>query len=217
VSATGAEKSVRIRLAAPERRAALLDCACRVFSEGSYRGTTTAEIAREAGVTEPILYRHFESKRDLYLACLTDAWERVRATTEEAIAAEPDPAMWFPALVRAWKESEQRAVMAHLWLQALVQASEDPTIAEFMLEHMREVHGYVAGVFRRSQAAGGILAERDPDAEAWISLGIGFLRMIDLRLGGLVEGDNGSIFESRLRWLTGRDVTQRGERSSPQP
>jgi len=206
MTSTDAEKGARIRLAAPERRAALLDCACRVFSAGSYRGTTTAEIAREAGVTEPILYRHFASKRDLYLACLTDAWERVRADSEGAIAAEPDPAMWYPALVRAWKQSETRAVMAHLWLQALVQASEDDVIAEFMLEHMRTVHGYMADVLRRSQEAGGILADRDPDAEAWVSLGIAFLRMIELRLGGLVEGDAGTISQSRLRWLTGREA-----------
>ena len=205
MSATDAEKGARTRLAAPERRAALLDCACQVFSEGSYRGTTTAEIAREAGVTEPILYRHFESKRDLYLACLTEAWARVRAIWDEAVAAEPDPAMWYPTMVRAWKESEERALIAHLWLQALVQASEDPAIAEYMLEHMREVHGYMADVLRRAQAAGGVLPDRDPEAEAWISLGIGFLRMIDLRLGGLVEGDSSSIFASRLRWLTGRE------------
>lgn len=206
MSATDAEKGARPRLAAPERRAALLDCACRVFSEGSYRGTTTAEIAREGGVTEPILYRHFESKRDLYLACLAEAWARVRTIWDDAVAAEPDPALWFPAMVRAWKESEERAVIAHLWLQALVEASEDPAIADYMREHMREVHGYMASVLRKSQEAGGLLPDRDPEAEAWISLGIGFLRMIDLRLGGLVEGDSTSIFASRLRWLTGRDV-----------
>ena len=53
------------RLPAEERKAVVLDCACGIFSTGSYRGTTTAEIARKAGVTEPILYRHFDSKRDL--------------------------------------------------------------------------------------------------------------------------------------------------------
>ena len=48
---------LRGKLPAEERRAALLETACNVFSQGSYRGTTTAEIAREAGVTEPILSR----------------------------------------------------------------------------------------------------------------------------------------------------------------
>ena len=46
----------------------------KVFSTGSYSGATTAEIAREAGISEPILYRHFASKRELYFACLDEAW-----------------------------------------------------------------------------------------------------------------------------------------------
>ncbi len=53
--------ATRPRLTAAE----LLETACRTFSKGSYRGTTTAAIARDAGVSEPILYRHFTSKRDL--------------------------------------------------------------------------------------------------------------------------------------------------------
>jgi len=53
------------RLPAAERRQAILEAALRVFSNSSYDGATTAEIAREAGVSEPILYRHFASKREL--------------------------------------------------------------------------------------------------------------------------------------------------------
>jgi AcrR family transcriptional regulator len=62
------------RLPAAERRLELVETAVRVFAEGSYRGTTTAEIARAAGVSEPILYRHFASKRDLYFAALDRVW-----------------------------------------------------------------------------------------------------------------------------------------------
>ena len=61
-------KATKGRLSAEERRADVLETACQVFAKGSYRGATTADIARGAGVTEPILYRHFASKRDLYLA-----------------------------------------------------------------------------------------------------------------------------------------------------
>src|SRR5882724_11572300 len=80
----------RTRLSAEARRQAVLDYACRAFSRSSYRGATTAEIAREAGITEPILYRHFGSKRDLYLACLDETWRNFREVSEEAIAADPD-------------------------------------------------------------------------------------------------------------------------------
>ena len=79
------------RLPAAERRGALVDAALRVFSDGSYAGATTAEIAREAGVSEPILYRHFASKRDLYFSCLEVAWQRIR-TKLEAKLAELGPA-----------------------------------------------------------------------------------------------------------------------------
>src|SRR5437660_9768664 len=81
--------ATRPRLTAVERRQAVLDTACRVFSRTSYRGATTAEIAREAGISEPILYRHFGSKRDLYLACLEEAWDSFRAESEAAIASDP--------------------------------------------------------------------------------------------------------------------------------
>jgi hypothetical protein len=55
--------ATRPRLTAPEQRQVVLNTACRVFFL-SYRGATMAEIARESGITEPILYRHFGSKRD---------------------------------------------------------------------------------------------------------------------------------------------------------
>src|SRR5262249_59033947 len=80
------EATPKIRLTAGERRAALIDAGLRVFACGSYSGATTAEIAREAGVTEPILYRHFASKRDLYFACLDETWSRLRAAVEEVVA-----------------------------------------------------------------------------------------------------------------------------------
>ncbi|HZC74418.1 MAG TPA: helix-turn-helix domain-containing protein, partial [Gaiellaceae bacterium] len=77
-------------MAAADRRRHLVETAIRLFTDGSYRGTTTAEIARAAGVSEPILYRHFASKRDLYLAALEHVWEKTRAAWERALADAPD-------------------------------------------------------------------------------------------------------------------------------
>ena len=59
------------RLSGPERRQAVVETACRVFAKSSYRGSTTAQIARETGVTEPVLYRHFASKEELYVLTVT--------------------------------------------------------------------------------------------------------------------------------------------------
>jgi len=195
------------RLPAEERRAALLDTACRLFSEGSYRGTTTADIAREAGVTEPVLYRHFDSKRDLYLACLEATWAGARAMWEEAVAAEEDPSLWIATMGRSFIESEaKRPVISNLWVQAIAEGSEDGVIGAYMKEHMREVHSYTAAVIGRAQEAGGIEAERDADAEAWIFIALGLLTMADRVLDGVMRESWPAIRASRLRWMTGQDA-----------
>jgi AcrR family transcriptional regulator len=196
------------RLPASERRAAVLDTACSVFARCSYRGATTAEIAREAGVTEPILYRHFDSKQALYLACIDEAWRRVRTAWEQAVAAEPDPRAWTQAMASAFLEFKQRrGAVAQLWMQALTESGDDPEIQAFLRRHLREVHGFVAAVIRRCQAAGAIPADRDARAEAWIFISVGLLIAVTSRLGGLPVGDLARIRASRRRWLTGEAGT----------
>ncbi len=170
--------------------------------DGSYRGTTTAEIARAAGVTEPILYRHFDSKRDLYLACLAESWTAVRRLWEDALAKEPDPAQWLFVLGRAFRASPKRVVVQNLWMQAIAEATEDRKIRTYMQAHMQEVQAFVADVIRRSQQAGGIPVDRDADAEAWIFLAIAFLSAVSRFLGGLIEDDLDRIIHARRSWLT---------------
>ena len=60
------------RLPAPRRRRQLLDVARHVFSERGFHPTSMNDIAEAAGVTKPVLYQHFRSKRQLYLVLLDD-------------------------------------------------------------------------------------------------------------------------------------------------
>jgi TetR/AcrR family transcriptional regulator len=192
------------RLPAQERKAAVLDCACGIFQAGSYRGTTTAEIAREAGVTEPVLYRHFASKRALYLAVLEESWFRLRALWNAAVDEEPDPRFWVGAMGRAYFAAKDPKVMcADLLMLGLVEASVDVEIRRFLRKQMREVHDYVSDVIRRSQAAGGVYSERDPSAEAWIFISIGLLGTVGRRVGSLLENDFEAIIASRRAWMAG--------------
>jgi TetR/AcrR family transcriptional regulator len=200
--------ATRPRMAAEERRQCVVAAACRVFSKSSYRGATTAEIARESGVTEPVLYRHFPSKRDLYLACLDAGWAQVRVLWQEALANEPDPALQLGAMGRAYvqlQRTSDRIMLSDLWIQALTEASDDAKIRRYLRDQVREVHDFVATVVRRSQAAGGILPQRDSDAEAWIFISIGLLSTLDRRLGSVGDTDLEHVFASRRLWMTGRD------------
>jgi AcrR family transcriptional regulator len=58
------------RLPVAERRALIVEAAGRMFGHQGYDATRLDDIAAAAGVTKPILYRHFDSKRALYLALL---------------------------------------------------------------------------------------------------------------------------------------------------
>jgi AcrR family transcriptional regulator len=198
--------TIATRLPAAERRRRLVDTALRVFAEGSYRGTTTAEIAREAGVSEPILYRHFASKRDLYLACIEASWDRLRAVWDQAIERADSSTEFLPAMSGCYlsiRDAKHR--VAELWMQATVEAADDPEVRRFLRRELREVRDYVAAVIRRCQAEGTVLAERDPEAEAWIFVAGGLLGTMGRRLGGLLgEEDFQSIRESRKEWMTGR-------------
>ncbi|MBD7950257.1 MULTISPECIES: TetR/AcrR family transcriptional regulator [Oerskovia] len=60
--------SVRARMPKDERRVQLLTIAERLFSDHGYHHITMDDIADGAGVSKPVLYRHFPSKLDLYLA-----------------------------------------------------------------------------------------------------------------------------------------------------
>ena len=184
-----------------------MDAALAVFSVRTYRGATTAEIARAAGVTEPILYRHFESKRELFLACVDEVWRRLREEVEAEIAAEPDPAGWVLAVPRAIAALRRRGLApTQLWLHALSEATDDEEIRRHFRRHLRDAHDYVAGVLRRAQEAGAVDADRNVEAEAWIGLGIGLLRSVQDRFGGLLgEDDVEAIASSRVQWLTGRN------------
>jgi AcrR family transcriptional regulator len=195
--------AIRPRLPAEQRRAAVLDTACRVFGSSSYRNATTAEIAREAGVTEPILYRHFDSKRALYLACVDETWVRVRAAWEAAIAGEDDPREWLPGMGRAFAAfKEDQAALANLWAQALAEAGDEPGLRRHLRRHVRDVHEYVSNVIERAQRSGAIAADRDAEAEAWIFIAVGLLATIAGRLGCLAPADLERIRSARKRWLT---------------
>src|SRR5438445_13556802 len=69
----GAKPAARMRKA--DRKRQLLAHAKQLFVTLGYQHTTTEKIARAAGVSEPVLYRHFESKKALFLEVLQEVRE----------------------------------------------------------------------------------------------------------------------------------------------
>jgi AcrR family transcriptional regulator len=75
-----------IRLPAPARREQILDVAVQVFARNGFHSTSMNDVAEAAGVTKPVLYQHFDSKQDLYLALLEEVGDRLREAITSATA-----------------------------------------------------------------------------------------------------------------------------------
>ena len=77
------------RLRAAQRRTQLLAVAVEVFAERGFHATSMDEIAEAAGVTKPVLYQHFPSKRALYLELLDDVDDQLVNRLVEATGGAP--------------------------------------------------------------------------------------------------------------------------------
>lgn len=91
------------RLSAVERRAAIEAAAARLFAERGYGATTVEDIVHAAGVSKPMLYRHFESKKHLQMHLLERCRDELAAAAlDELIHQTGEPAERLPATVDAW-------------------------------------------------------------------------------------------------------------------
>jgi AcrR family transcriptional regulator len=79
------------RLPAARRRRQLLDVAQEVFANQGFHGTSMDEVAEAAGVTKPVLYQHFDSKRRLYLELLEDVGQQLLDRIAVATANATSP------------------------------------------------------------------------------------------------------------------------------
>ncbi|MFC7304160.1 TetR/AcrR family transcriptional regulator [Streptomyces monticola] len=91
----GAPPVTRMRKA--ERREQILAAATRAFAAAGYAATGLDDVAVEAGITKALLYRHFESKADMYRAAL----ERACARLAESVGSDDFDEGSIPALVHA--------------------------------------------------------------------------------------------------------------------
>ncbi|BDM73148.1 TetR family transcriptional regulator [Streptomyces nigrescens] len=93
----------RGRAARAEARTRIEDAAARLFAERGYAGTTIGEIAAEAGLSKPMLYRHFDSKQELHLALLERHRDELAAApVQQLLHGEGDLDTRMRAMYDAW-------------------------------------------------------------------------------------------------------------------
>jgi len=138
-----------------DRRAAIVRTAIRLFAEKGFRGATTRALAAALGVTEPVLYQHFATKRALYAAIIeTKAGEASHDLSElRALAGSGDDAAFLRALVGTILERyESDEELTRLLLHSCLERHE---LSELFFERLVEdFYQLVAGYIRRRTRAG---------------------------------------------------------------
>jgi AcrR family transcriptional regulator len=95
------------RVPRAERTLQLLNVAENLFAERGYQGTTLEDIAQAAGVTRPIVYAHFGTRDDVYLACVKRARSQFEDQLTQAVTAAPEPIAKLAAGSRVYFEYVQ--------------------------------------------------------------------------------------------------------------
>ena len=146
------ETGAKRRMRAPERRKQLLEVARKVFGRRGYHTVTMDDVAKESGVTKPILYDHFPSKRDLYRDLLEADLANLRQRVVEALETSTGNRERIRASFQAYfdfvdEEGEgfkllmQEAVGAEREFQDMVFRFRDDVLEEVTKVIVRESRG----------------------------------------------------------------------------
>jgi AcrR family transcriptional regulator len=146
---------------AADRRDMLIETAIETFAKKGFYATTMEEVASAAGITKPVIYQHFESKRALYLAILNHVGTALLSAMSEATQGVMTPYLRFDRGFEAYF----RFVYEHKTAFELIFASgprRDPEFREIVnrveeqiAEHVtREIHADIDDTHRRLVAAG---------------------------------------------------------------
>lgn len=171
------------RLTAQERRAQILRCATVVFARSNYRVAGMAEIAKEAGISEPTVYKHFDSKRDLFLTILDKVGAFTLRHWEDLAERTPDTL----SLLRQIGLSHYDIVQAHpdnlkVQFQALSE-TEDEEIRSTLKRNFAAYADFIVKVLEDGKACGQVRADLDVRSAAWHMISVGFTLNLTSLLG----------------------------------
>lgn len=199
------------RMPAAERREQLLETAVRLFAERGYAGTTTAMLAKAAGVTEPIIYRHFASKKELFIAVINHASELTLSLWHQELRDAKSPAQRLRRLVAVNPMSSEAGRGVYRVIVQAMTEIEDADILAALREHVTRIHGFVAEEVRRAQDENMVSRAFSPDVTAWVllHLGLGFGLLAALGIPGhAVDEDNVHVRQVVSKMMLGDRAKQ---------
>lgn len=175
------------RMRAKDRRRQLLEVAAGLFAVRGFRGTTTAELAKAAGITEPILYRHFDNKLDLFITLIEEVGREVIHGWQTALKGVNDPVKRLRVLLAGNPATHERGRgIYRVIFQAMTEAETAPEIAKPLRKHLATLHSFLKDELAELQKAGAVRKDEPASALAWLlmNVAIGYGMTSPLRVPG---------------------------------
>ena len=160
------------RLPAAKRREQLLDCALDLFARVGYARATTAQLAKMAGVTEPIIYRHFDSKRDLFVALINRTAKRTLQHWEDRLADAADPPERLRRILSDNPMTQHAREAYRVLMQAITEV-DDGEVQKAVAKHFFELHKFIAKELNAAQEERKLARVFSAELIAWVLIDIG--------------------------------------------
>ena len=166
------------RMSGDERRSQILRIAISLFSQRGFSGTTTKEIARAAGVSEAMVFRHFATKHELYHAILdfkaceggmkVPPWESEKE--RKAIAEKDDYAVFYNIAINALHHHQEDVDFMRLLCYSALDEHELSQI--FFDQFVARMYDFIGSYISQRQAEG---AMREGEPRLFVRAFLGML------------------------------------------
>ena len=173
------------RMKAEDRRRQLLESAARCFAENGYRGTTTAMIANEAGISEPIIYRHFKNKQALFIALIEKVADEVFENWQELSRNVRNPVDKLRMLMfQNPATSDPNTARVYRVLFHASTETAEPAIQKAISRHYERYVKSLASIMSEAQQSGQIRDDLPAEWLAWqiIHAAVGFAMVRPLNI-----------------------------------
>lgn len=179
------------RMRRAERKRQLLAHAKQLFVTLGYQETTTEKIARAAGVSEPVLYRHFENKKTLFLEVLQQIREATLHRWHGETETLTDPLARLHAIVDMYLgTTREHALEFRIMHRSLIETN-DEDVAAFLRTFYLDSETLLSQIIAAGQQTGVFRRNLDPRVGAWelIRTALGYTLTLPLGIPLYEEAD----------------------------
>ncbi|MBN2026337.1 MAG: TetR/AcrR family transcriptional regulator [Actinobacteria bacterium] len=146
--------------------------AIKVFAEKNYDVGTMAMIAEEAGISEAMLYKHFDGKKELFITCFQHIVEELMGRYRECYRRNPDdPLQYLEDSAAAYLDYIKSSQGGSKYFSHLLSSTYDPELKKPLVDYFKASVDTVKAALDRARKAGDLGKDVDTEILAWDYVG----------------------------------------------